>query len=192
MVQAGSGGGPLDRGHVDVRGEVLAADRRIRIVARDMPDVPKERAARPAPRIVELGRRVSVVDEQQLAALQAPRRGGDPSVEGEADLGLLALLERHALGGKAALEVRCGWRPLAALQGPRRGGDRAVEGEADLALLALRARHAPGGKAALEVRCGWRPLDVDERALSKADMDLAQPALADDDPVGRQRVEDLV
>ena len=71
----------LDRGDVDVGGQVLAADVDVRVVVDAMAEVGAERAVAAPDRVVELGRGVAVVDEQQDAALEAGRRRVHPGIE---------------------------------------------------------------------------------------------------------------
>ena len=96
--------GRLDRGDVDVGCQVLAADVAVRVVVDGMPEVRAERSIAATDRIVELGRGVSVVDGEEKAALQAAGRVGDPAVDLEADLAVLALGEDDALGCESVRE----------------------------------------------------------------------------------------
>ena len=66
-------GGALDRGDVDVRGQVLPPDVRVRVVVDLVADVRPQRPVASADRVVQLGRGVAVVDEQQR------RRGSRPA-----------------------------------------------------------------------------------------------------------------
>ena len=76
-----------------------------------MADVRGQGSARAAPVVVERGRRVAVVDQQQQALREAAGSARDPGVGCEADLGPLALGERDALGVQAGLERRRRRRP---------------------------------------------------------------------------------
>ena len=98
----------LDRGDVDVGGQVLAADVDVRVVVDAMAEVGAERAVAAPDRVVELGRGVAVVDEQQDAALEAGRRRVHPGPSAEGDLGALALGELDGLLREAGGEGRRG------------------------------------------------------------------------------------
>ncbi len=135
----GHGRRVLDRGHVDVGGQVLAPDVEVRVVVDSMAQVGAQRPVAPPDWVVQGLGRVAVVDEQHDPSSEARRYVGDPAVERKADLGALAVREAHALGGETAGQ----------------GGRRRVG------------------------------LDVDEGAVTRADSDLAEGALADDDPVCR-------
>ena len=78
---------PLDRGEVDVGGQVLAADVAVRVVVDAVAEVGAQRAVAAPDRVVQLRRRVAVVDEQQerrargraaASATQASSRGRSP------------------------------------------------------------------------------------------------------------------
>ena len=99
--QAGRGRGPLDGRHVDVRGQVLAPDMAIRVGVDAMAEVGPERAVAAADRVVQLGRRVAVVDQEEDAASEPAGGLGQPRIDGQRDLGPLALGQGHLLGREA-------------------------------------------------------------------------------------------
>ena len=71
-----------------------------------MTQVCAERAVAATDRIVKLDRRMAVVDQEQDPAAEAGRRGRDPVVEREADLGSLAVGQGDSLGLEAREERR--------------------------------------------------------------------------------------
>ena len=105
-VRPAAVGGSLDRGDVDVGGQVLPADVEVRVVVDAMAEVGAERAVATPDRVVQLRGGVAVVDQQEHAALEAGRRGRDPAVDGEADLGALPVGEDDALRRETGGERR--------------------------------------------------------------------------------------
>ena len=133
VVEAGRGRGALDGGDVDVGGQVLPPDMEVRVVVDAMAEVGAERAVATSDRVVQLGGRVAVVDEQERRRAPGRRRPGDPRVECEADLGALAVGERDAFGFEARGQRRRRRSAstsheravVASRPGPRAGGRRA-------------------------------------------------------------------
>jgi hypothetical protein len=72
-----------------VGGQVLAADCPVGVVADRVAEIRRERPGRPTSRVVQLGRRVAVVDQEEDAALESLGGVADPVVDGEADLAVL-------------------------------------------------------------------------------------------------------
>ncbi len=99
--QAGGRRGSLDRGHVDVGGEVLAPDVGVWIVVDPVPEIGAERAVATPDRVVQLGGGIAVVDDEEDPATEAGRRVADPRVDREADLGALPVGEGDTVVGKA-------------------------------------------------------------------------------------------
>ena len=91
VLEAGGLRCSLDRGDVDVGGQILAADRAVGIVVDLVAEVRRERAFRTSSVVIEVGGRIAVVDEQDQALREPGGRRGDPGVDGEADLRPLAL-----------------------------------------------------------------------------------------------------
>src|SRR6187397_674254 len=97
MGETGGARSGLDRGDVDVGGEVLATDVGVRVVKDAMAEVGAERAIAAPNRVVEVGCRVAVVDEEQDASLEPGGGGVHPGAESERDLRALALGELDGL-----------------------------------------------------------------------------------------------
>ena len=76
-----------------MRGQVLPPDVEVRVVVDAMPEVGAQGAVATPDRVVQLRGRIAVVDEQEDAATEAGRGRGDPAVDGQADLGPLAVGE---------------------------------------------------------------------------------------------------
>ncbi len=72
--EAGRVGGPLHGGDIDVGRQVLPPDVAVRVVVDLVAEVRTERAVAAADRVVQLGRREAVVDEQEHAAGESRRR----------------------------------------------------------------------------------------------------------------------
>ena len=72
--EAGRVRGPLDGGDVDVGRQVLPPDVAVRVVVDLVAEVGAQRAVAAADRVVQLGRRGAVVDEQEHAAREVRRR----------------------------------------------------------------------------------------------------------------------
>ena len=145
-VQAGADGGQADRGQVDGGREILAADMAERIRANRVAGERPEGAGGVSG-AVEIRRLGGVVHEDHEAAGQVARGVREPGVQGEADLGDVAVAQDHTLVGEALGEGR-------------RGG--------------------------LGLEPGERTTRV------QRDQELAHAAVPADDPVDRERVEDLV
>ena len=83
-----------------MRGQVLTPDVDVRVVVDPVAEVGTKRPV-PAPdRVVQGIGRVAVVDQEDDAAREAGGRVGDPGVEGQADLGSLAVAEDDPVGGE--------------------------------------------------------------------------------------------
>src|SRR5436190_3478492 len=94
----------LDRGEVDVRGQVLATDRFEGIRVRSVPGVGAQGGASSG--VVQGPCLVAVVDEQREAVLRPGRQVTGPVIETETDLCPLAICEPDLLVGEALLERR--------------------------------------------------------------------------------------
>src|SRR5215208_5248671 len=91
-------------------GQILATDVAVRVVMDGVANVSAQGPIGAANRIVELERWVAVVDGEEDTAFQSGGRVLDPAVCREADLSLLALDERDALGREPVLQCRGGGR----------------------------------------------------------------------------------
>ena len=108
VVEAGAGRGPLDRGQVDVGGQVLPADLRRGSAWTRWPVVGAQGAA--AGRVVELRRRVAVVDEEEQGPRSSPAAA--PATQGSIARQISAgwpRLEVDPLGRQAGREGRRRW-----------------------------------------------------------------------------------
>ena len=96
VVRPRGGCSPLDGSEVDVGRQVLSPDRDERIVMGTVAGVRSERPAG-APRAVQLGRRMAVVDDEDAALLKASADLPDPVVDARADLRASAFRELDPL-----------------------------------------------------------------------------------------------
>ena len=165
-------GRALDGGHVDMGGQVLAADVAVRIVVDLVADVGPQRAVAPADRVVQLGGRRAVVDEQEHAAARGCRgRSAIHASSAEADLGGLAVDEVDALGrpggrrgpaSSARSRPRRGDRPrptstATSPQRPRRADGRDGPAGRRGPRWRGRSRRTAGRRRAWRARSGRRP-----------------------------------
>ena len=100
--QAGGGGRPFHGCHVHMGRQVLPPDMDIRVVVDAMAQVCPECPFAATDRVVQLRRRVAVVDEEERTATKAGGHLHHPRVEGQADLRALTLSQRHATGQRHA------------------------------------------------------------------------------------------
>ena len=119
-------------------------------------------------------RLVAVVDQDDEAATQAPRRIPDPVHRAQVDLDAPSRLQDHAEAIEVGGEIGCRGRTFDSLQS-------ALSLSRQLAVVSCRSAVTQSTETELRLRL---------RLMT--DIDLPQPVLSHDDLVGRQRVEQFV